>query len=58
VARVLELLQAECHEVLGLLGVTGFAQLDPSYLHPAPVAVMPHVHSAFPLTNLADPGYR
>jgi hypothetical protein len=44
--------------VLGLLGVTAVGQLDGSYLHPAPPAVMPHVHSAFPLTNLGDPGYR
>ena len=58
VTRILELLQAEIHEVLGLLGVTGFGQLNPSYLHPAAPVVMPGVHSAFPLTNLADPGYR
>ncbi|TCZ66812.1 alpha-hydroxy acid oxidase [Roseicella aquatilis] len=58
VTRMFELLEAECHEVLGLLGVTGFGQLDGSYLHAAPPVAMPHVHSAFPLTNLADPGYR
>ena len=58
VARMLEILTSEVHEVLGLLGVTAFGQLDASYLHPAPPAVMPHVHSAFPLTNLSDPGYR
>jgi isopentenyl diphosphate isomerase/L-lactate dehydrogenase-like FMN-dependent dehydrogenase len=58
VARMLEILTAEVHEVLGLLGVTAVGQLDGSYLHPAPPAVMPHVHSAFPLTNLGDPGYR
>ena len=58
VARMLELLAAEIHEVLGLLGVTAFDQLNRSYLHPAPMPVLPGPHSAFPLTNLADPGYR
>ena len=58
VARMFEILEAEVHEVLGLLGVTSFGQLDGSYLHPAPPVVVPHVHSAFPLTNLSDPGYR
>ncbi|MCO6418938.1 alpha-hydroxy-acid oxidizing protein [Siccirubricoccus sp. KC 17139] len=58
VARMLELLATEVHEVLGLLGVTSFGQLDGSYLHPVEPLVTPHVHSAFPLTNLSDPGYR
>src|SRR5919107_1431409 len=58
VAQMFHLLEAEVHEVLGLLGVTSFGQLDGSYLAAAPPAVMPHVHSAFPLTNLSDPGYR
>jgi len=58
VARMLQILESEVHEVLGLLGVTGFGQLDGSYLHPVVPIVAPHVHSAFPLTNLADPGYR
>jgi len=58
VARMLQILETEIHEVLGLLGVTGFGELDGSYLHPAPPVVLPHVHSAFPLTNLSDPGYR
>ena len=58
VSRMLEILSAEIHEVLGLLGVTSFAQLDASYLHAVEPVVQPHVHSAFPLTNLGDPGYR
>ena len=58
VARMLELLATEVHEVLGLLGATSFGALDGSYLAAAPPVVMPHVHSAFPLTNLSDPGYR
>ena len=55
---MLKLLETEVHEVLGLLGVTSFGQLDGSYLHPVAPVVQPHVHSAFPLTNLTDPGYR
>ncbi|WP_135468107.1 alpha-hydroxy acid oxidase [Crenalkalicoccus roseus] len=58
ITQMLRLLQAEMHTVLGLLGVTGYGQLDGSYLHPAAPVVPPGVHSAFPLTNLADPGYR
>ncbi len=58
VVRMFQLLQEEVHEVLGLLGVNSFGQLDGSYLHPVAPVVPPHVHSAFPLTNLSDPGYR
>ena len=58
VTRMLELLETELHEVLGLLGVAAFDQLDPSYVHPAAPVVAPEVHSAFPLTNLSDEGYR
>ena len=58
VTRMFELLETEIHEVLGLLGVTGCGGLDGSYLHPAPPVAPPHAHSAFPLTNLSDPGYR
>jgi glycolate oxidase len=54
---LLELLEAEIVTSLGLLGVTRFAALDPSYLHPAPAVTAPHVLSAFPLLNLADEGY-
>jgi glycolate oxidase len=52
VVRVLELLEAEIEECLGLCGVTGFAGLDASYLHAAVPVVPPHVHSAFPHLNL------
>ena len=58
VARMFDILKAELNEVLGLLGATSFGQLDGSYLHAAQPVVQPHVHSAFPLTNLSDPGYR
>ena len=57
VTRVLELLEHEIRTCLGLLGVTGFAQLDKSFTHAAPSLTVPHVHSAFPLLNLADEGY-
>lgn len=57
VARVLEILEHEIKTCLGLLGLTGFAELDKSYVHPAPAVTPPHVHSAFPLLNLADEGY-
>ena len=49
IVRVLELLEAEIHESLGLLGVDGFVKLDKSYLLPAAPVTKPHVHSAFPL---------
>ncbi|HYZ32784.1 MAG TPA: alpha-hydroxy acid oxidase [Crenalkalicoccus sp.] len=58
VARMLQILTLELTEVLGLLGVTRFADLDGSYLHPVAPIVPPGVHSAFPLLNLDDPGYR
>lgn len=57
VARVLEILENEIRTCLGLLGLTGFAQIDKSYTHPAPPLTPPHVHSAFPLLNLGDEGY-
>ena len=47
--RVLELLEDEIKICLGLLGVTSLAQLDTSYLHPAPSVTPPRVFSAFPL---------
>ena len=49
VVRVLELLEHEITTDLGLLGATGCAELDRSFVHPAPPVHEPHVHSAFPL---------
>ena len=49
VTRVLELLETEIRTSMGLLGATSFAELDKSYLHPAPPAREAHIHSAFPL---------
>jgi hypothetical protein len=37
---------------LGLLGITSFAELDKSYLHPAPPTHLPNVFSAFPLLDI------
>jgi glycolate oxidase len=49
---MLELLEDEVIRSLGLLGVTRFAELDKSYLHPATPANLPHVLSAFPLLEI------
>ena len=54
---MLELLEAEIVETLGLLGATRYADVEPSQLCPARPVATPHVHSAFPLLNLTDPGY-
>ena len=53
--RMLEILENEVHQSLGLLGVTAFAQVDRAHVHPAPPVTLPHVHSAFPLLNLDSP---
>ena len=57
IERVIELLEEEMKEVMGLLGVTSLKQLDKSYITQAMPTNLPHVHSAFPLLNLEDPGY-
>ena len=49
IARIIDLLEIEVTECLGLLGVTSFAQLDRSYLRPVEAVTTPHVLSAFPL---------
>jgi len=51
VTRMLELLETEIEICLGLLGVTGFGDLDASYLHPTPSVTPPHLLSAFPLLD-------
>jgi glycolate oxidase len=55
--RLLELLEDEVQRALGLLGVTRFADLDRSYLHPAPSPTLPHALSAFPLLKIDDYRY-
>jgi len=57
VVRLLELLEDEVQRCLGLLGVTRFAEIDRSYLHPAAPANAPHVLSAFPLLRIEDYHY-
>jgi len=58
VVRVFELLEAELHTSMGLVGATGFGKLDASYLHAASPVVLANVHSAFlPLLRLPEDGY-
>ncbi|NPU14835.1 alpha-hydroxy-acid oxidizing protein [Bradyrhizobium sp. 83002] len=52
ILRMLELLEDEVIRALGLLGVTSFAELNASYLHPAAATHMPGVFSAFPLADI------
>lgn len=52
IERMLELLEDEVIRTLGLLGVTSFAELDGSYLHPATAANPASVLSAFPLVEI------
>ena len=55
VVRMLELLENEVETVLGLLGVTSYAELEPAHLYREAEAVKaPHPLSAFPLL---DEGY-
>ena len=50
IVRVLEILEEEICANLGMLGVKGWQELDPGYLHPgAPVVHPPGFTSAFPL---------
>jgi len=55
--RMLEILDDEVRRSLGLLGVTNFAELDRSYLRPAPSVSAPHALSAFPLLRIEDYRY-
>ncbi len=51
IERVMELLEEEMKEVMGLLGVTSLKQLDKSYISQAMPTNQPGVHSAFPLMH-------
>jgi glycolate oxidase len=55
IERVIELLEEEMKEVMGLLGVTSLKQLDKSYIAAATPPTARHA-SAFPLLNLEDQG--
>ncbi len=57
IERVVELLEDEMKEAMGLLGVTSLSQLDKSYVSKSMPTNLPGVHSAFPLLNLGDEGY-
>jgi isopentenyl diphosphate isomerase/L-lactate dehydrogenase-like FMN-dependent dehydrogenase len=57
IVRFLELLEDEVQRSLGMLGVTKFADLDRTYLHPAQATNPPHGLSAFPLLKLDDYRY-
>src|SRR3954466_12658909 len=52
IVRMLELLEDEVVRCLGLLGVTRFAELDKSFLHPATATNAPSVFSAYPLLDI------
>ena len=49
IVRALELLEIEIRTCLALLGVTGYAELDETYLHAAEPVARAHALSAFPL---------
>jgi glycolate oxidase len=50
ITRVLEILEEEIRASLGMLGVTGWSELNAGYLHPgAPLVRPPGFNSAFPL---------
>ncbi len=55
--RMLEILEDEMQRTLGLLGVNRLAELDRSYLQPAPPVADAHVLSAFPLLRIEDYRY-
>ena len=55
--RLLELLEQEIHTSLGLLGVSTWAELDASYLHPAPPVSTGATLSAFPLLTLEEQSF-
>jgi FMN-dependent dehydrogenase len=54
VIRMPELLEDEARRSLALLGVSTFAELDRSNLHPTRPTTSPGVLSAFPLLNIED----
>ena len=57
VMRLLEILEEEIRICLGLLGVTGYAGLDNTYLRAGHPVATPHVHSAFPHLDLPKETY-
>ena len=57
VVRLFEILEDEIRICLSLLGVTGYGELDKSYIRPARQVVPPHVHSPFPHLDLPRETY-
>ncbi len=57
IVRVLELLEAEIIECLGLLGVNGIRELNAKHVCKAEPVYPPHLHSAFPLMQLPQDAY-
>ena len=57
IVRVVELLEIEIAECLGLLGLTSFKGLDRSYLRPVETVMEPHVLSGFPLLSIPQHRY-
>jgi isopentenyl diphosphate isomerase/L-lactate dehydrogenase-like FMN-dependent dehydrogenase len=57
VVRLFEILEDEIRICLSLLGVTGYAELDKSYIRAAPPVVAGHVHSPFPHLDLPKETY-
>ena len=57
IVRVLELLEEEIFEVLGLLGADRWSALDPSFVCAAPPVVPAHVHSPFPHIRFIEQPY-
>lgn len=57
IVRVVELLEIEVAETLGLLGLSSFAGLDRSYVRAVEAVTDPHVLSAFPLLTVPEQRY-
>ena len=57
IVRVLELLEEEIHEALGLLGVDRWSRLERSQVRAVTPVVAAHVHSAFPLIDSVEHSY-
>ena len=55
--RLLEILEQEIQMCLGLLGVRSWAELDRSYLHPAPPLGTGDTLGAFPLLSLEEKSF-
>ena len=57
VVAMLELLEDEVVTALGLMGCTGWQDLDPDYVARAGLTAQPSVFSAYPLLDLEETGY-